>query len=150
MKPEAIWEVERGQALSAFDVTAASITRTAWSDAVRRLFETHDYLIMPTAQVFPFDVTGTWPRQIAGQAMETYHEWMKAVCLITMSGCPSLAVPAGFGPGGLPMGLQIIAPVQHDLDCLKLGFAYETATNWTAKRLPGLLGGREGNHILQK
>jgi Asp-tRNA(Asn)/Glu-tRNA(Gln) amidotransferase A subunit family amidase len=37
------------------------------------------------------------------------------------------------------MGLQIIAPVHHEMDCLKLGFAYETAMDWTAKHLPPLL-----------
>ena len=113
--------------------------RTAWSASVRRLFERYDFLVMPTAQVFAFDIGETWPHAIAGQQMQTYHEWMKAVCLITMAGCPSLAVPAGFGSQGLPMGLQIIAPVHHEMDCLKLGFAYETAMDWTAKRLPSLL-----------
>jgi amidase len=139
LKPEAIWEIEGGLKLSANDVTAASAVRTAWSASVRRLFERYDYLVMPTAQVFPFDVGETWPHAIAGQSMQTYHEWMKAVCLITLAGCPSLAVPAGFGPQGLPMGLQIIAPVHHEMDCLKLGFAYETAMDWTAKHLPPLL-----------
>jgi len=139
MKPEAIWEVENGLALSAFDVSTASTTRTAWSNAVAELFERYDFLVAPTAQMFPFDVDETWPRQIAGQGMGTYHEWMKAVCLITMSGCPCLAVPAGFGPQGLPMGLQIIAPLHRETDCLKLGFAYEAATNWTSIRMPPLL-----------
>ena len=31
MKPEAIWEVEGGRKLSAYDVIAASVARTAWS-----------------------------------------------------------------------------------------------------------------------
>jgi amidase len=139
MKPEAIWEVEQGLNLSAYDITAAAIIRTAWSNAVRRLFERYDFLMMPTAQVFPFDIGETWPYQIAGRTMRTYHEWMTAICLITMSGCPALAVPAGFNPQGLPMGLQIIAPNHHEMDCLKLGFAYEQASHWTARRLPGLL-----------
>jgi len=139
MKPEAVWEVENGLTLSAYDVTAASVTRTAWSAAVRRLFERFDYLIMPTAQVFPFDVTWTWPREIAGQPMATYHEWMKAVCLVTMSGCPSLAAPAGFRAEGLPMGLQIIAPVGGDMDCLRLAHAYEAAARWGERRPPLLL-----------
>ena len=85
--------------------------------------------------------TETWPRQIAGQPMRTYHEWMKGVCLVTMSGCPSLAVPAGFGSTGLPMGLQIVAPVHHDRDCLELGFAYESASETILNRTPGLLQG---------
>jgi amidase len=56
--------------------------------------------------------------------METYHEWMKAVLLVSISGCPALAVPAGFaGERDLPMGLQIIAPNHGELDCLRLGHA---------------------------
>jgi amidase len=106
---------------------------------VSRLFERYDYLVAPTAQVFPFDVHETWPHEIAGHPMSTYHEWMKAVCLITMTGCPSLAAPAGFGAQGLPMGLQIIAPVRRELDCLQLAYAYEQATLWTSKRPPALL-----------
>jgi hypothetical protein len=45
----------------------------------------------------PFDADLHWPQEIASRKMETYHEWMKAVLLISMSGCPALAVPAGFG-----------------------------------------------------
>jgi amidase len=60
--------------------------------------------------------------------------------MVTLSGCPSLAVPAGFSAGGLPMGLQIIGPVHGDMDCLKLGHAYEMATNWTGKHPPAMLG----------
>ena len=138
LKPEAIWEIEGGLKLSAFDINAASQLRSAWTAAVRRLFEHHDFLLMPTAQLFPFDVGETWPHAIAGQSMQTYHEWMKAVCLISLAGCPSLAVPAGFGSSGLPMGLQIIGPMHQEMKCLKLGFAYEAATDVT-RRLPPLL-----------
>ncbi|MGA2952900.1 MAG: amidase [Caulobacteraceae bacterium] len=139
LKPEAIWEAEGALKLSAVDAAAASAVRTAWFRSVSRLFERYDYLVAPTAQVFPFDVRETWPHEIAGHPMNTYHEWMKAVCLITMTGCPSLAAPAGFGFQGLPMGLQIIAPVHRELDCLQLAYAYEQATQWTSKRPPALL-----------
>ncbi|MBA2590529.1 MAG: amidase [Alphaproteobacteria bacterium] len=139
LKPEAIWEVEGALKLSAFDLSNASAARTVWSNAVAGLLGRYDYLLMPTAQLFPFAIEEHWPRAIAGVQMQTYHEWMKAVCLITLAGCPSLAVPAGFGPQGLPMGLQIIAPVRWEMDCLKLAFAYEQASQWTARRLPPLL-----------
>ncbi|HTC82959.1 MAG TPA: amidase [Rhizomicrobium sp.] len=139
LKPEAIYEIEGGMKLSAFDVTDATIARTHWSNAFHHLFEHYDFLVMPTAQVFAFDINEHWPHQIAGKTMRTYHEWMVAVCMVTLSGCPSLAVPAGFSPSGQPMGIQIIAPVHHDMDCLKLGHAYEQASNWTAKHLPPLL-----------
>jgi amidase len=140
LKPEAIFEIETGLKLSAYDITAASVVRTEWHHAVHRLFERYDYFIAPTAQVFPFDADMHWPQEIAGKKMETYHEWMKAMLLITMSGCPALAAPAGFGNHGLPMGIQIVAPNHHEFACLQLAYAYELATDWTSTCLPSLLG----------
>jgi amidase len=139
LKPEAVYEIERGLELSAYDISAASAVRTAWYQSVRRLFERYDYLLLPTAQVFPFPVAQHWPTEIAGRSMRTYHEWMKVVMPITMSGCPALAVPAGFNPAGLPMGLQIVAPIHGEMDCLQLAHAYDLASGWS-KRLPALLG----------
>ncbi len=140
MKPEAIYEVERGLKLTAFEISAASVVRTEWYRAVGRFFEEYDYLIVPTAQLFPFDVNAHWPKEIAGKKMQTYHEWMKCVVPITMAGCPAIAVPAGFGGQGLPMGIQIVGPNHAELACLQLAHGYDTATNWPTRRLPSLLG----------
>jgi amidase len=139
LKPEAIFEVETGLRQSAYDITAASVVRTAWSEAVRRFFDRYDYFVVPTAQVFPFDVEQHWPREIAGRTMQTYHEWMKATLLITMSGCPALAAPAGFNDQGLPIGIQIVAPNRRELDCLQLAYAYETAIGTASSPRPPLL-----------
>jgi amidase len=138
LKPEAIFEIEEGMKLSAYDIASASTVRTEWYQATRSLFDRYDYLVAPTAQVFPFDIDLTWPRDIAGRRMQTYHEWMMANCLISMSGSPSLAVPAGFSDAGLPIGLQIVAPFRGDASCLQLAYAYERATDWRA-RPPQLL-----------
>jgi amidase len=140
MKPEAIYEVESGMKLSAYDITAASAVRTEWYHAVRRFFERYDYFIVPTAQLFAFDADMHWPQEIAGRKMETYHEWMKGVLPVTMAGCPALAVPAGFGAHGLPIGIQIVGPNHAELACLQLAHAYDAATNWAARRPPPLLG----------
>jgi amidase len=139
LKPEAIFEVETGRNLSAYDLTAASMIRTEWYQVVRRFFERYDFLLLPTAQTFPFSADIHWPDMIAGNRMATYHEWMKGTLFVTMSGCPSLAVPAGFNAQGLPIGIQIVGPNRRELDCLSLGYAYEAATNWTNARLPSLL-----------
>jgi amidase len=140
LKPEAVFEVESGLKLTAFDITGALAVRTAWYQAVRQFFGKYDYFVVPTAQLFPFDVNLHWPQEIAGVKMQTYHEWMKGVLPITMSGCPALAVPAGFGNAGLPIGLQIVAPIHAEAACLRLAYGYDTATSWSTKRLPGLLG----------
>jgi amidase len=149
LKPEAVFEVESGAKLSAYDVTASSVVRTEWTRAVAKLFERYDYLVLPTAQVFPFAADLDWPKTVAGRPMRTYHEWMQAVCLITMSGCPALATPAGFNAAGLPMGIQIVAPQHRELACLKLAAAYEGAAPKDLKRRPPALAARGQARIRQ-
>ncbi len=138
LKPEAIYEVEMGLKQSAFDISAASAVRTAWSNAVHRFLERYDYFIVPTAQLFPFDAELHWPHEVGGVTMQTYHEWMKVAFFVTMSGCPALAAPAGFSARGLPIGIQIVAPNRRELDCLQLAYAYEAAMDPAWKRLAEL------------
>jgi amidase len=139
LKPEAVWEIEEGLKLSAFDVTAAAAVRSAWFRAVARLFETVDFLLLPSAQVFPFAVETLWPREIAGRAMDTYHRWMEVVIPATMAACPVVSAPAGFGPEGLPMGVQIWGPYRADFAVLQAARAYERATGWVSRRRPPAL-----------
>jgi len=140
LKPEAIFEVESGLKLTAFDITAASVVRTEWYQSVRQLFERFDFLVLPTAQLFPFEANIRWPQEIGGRKMETYHEWMKGVLPVTMSGCPALAAPAGFNDQGLPIGIQIVGPNRSELSCLQLANAYDAATGWATRHPPPLLG----------
>lgn len=138
LKPEAIWEAETAIALRATDITAASEVRTAWAAAARKLFDRFDYLVLPSAQVFPFPIEERWPKTVAGRPMRTYHEWMTSALLITLTGCPALVTPAGFSAGGLPIGLQIVGPNRGEVACLQVLAAYEAATGWTRKRPPAL------------
>lgn len=139
LKPEAVWEVERGLALSADQVTAAQEGRTAWYEAVRRFQERYDFVAMPSTQVFPFEIAERWPTSVGGRAMDTYHRWMEVTIPVTMSGLPALNVPAGFDPAGRPSGIQIVGPNNGERACLQLGAAYDAATNWVARHPPALL-----------
>ena len=139
LKPEAIWEIEGGADLTADKITQASAARARWYAALLKAFNTYDYLILPTAQVFPFDANIHWPREINGKQMDTYHRWMEVVVPGTLSGCPVANVPAGFSKQGLPMGLQIIGKRHADLACLQLAYAYEQATRWNLDKHPSVL-----------
>ncbi len=136
IKPEARWEVESGFKVTAYDIADASAVRTAWYHAIRELFEKYDFFILPSAQVFPFDASIRWPREVNGVTMDTYHRWMEVAIGVTMSGCPALNVPAGFNAAGLPMGMQIVAPNQGEMSCLQLAAAYDEATGWVRRNPP--------------
>jgi len=141
MKPEAVWEIEEGLKLSAQQVYQASVARSELYRAVLKQFETYEYLVLPSAQVFPFDAGVHWPKTIGTVAMDTYHRWMEVVILGSLLGFPTLGLPAGFNSGGLPMGMQIIGKRHADFAVLQVAYAHEQATNWVRNRMPPLLSG---------
>jgi amidase len=140
MKPEALWEVEQSLQLTGTQLYEASAQRTAVYHAFRRLFERYDYVVAPTAQVFPFPAEERWPRSVAGVDMDTYHRWMEIVTPFTLAGLPVASVPVGFGPQGLPMGMQLAGPARADLAVLALARAWEAIAPWSGQRPPAVAG----------
>ncbi|WAP68311.1 amidase [Jiella pelagia] len=124
LKSEMQWEIETGRTLSAIDLCRAYESRTALHLRMLDLFAGFDFLALPAAQVWPFPIGWRWPQVIAGRPMDSYHRWMECVALGTLSGCPVLALPAGFRDG-LPAGVQIIAPHGREADLLALASASE-------------------------
>ncbi len=145
LKDTAIWEIERGLALSAMEVHRASVIRSDWFKAAADLFDHYDVLALPSAQMWPFDVDIDWPREIAGTTMDTYHRWMEVVIAASLIGLPAVCVPAGFGgPHDLPMGLQLIGRRGSDAKLLRLAEAWHGATDWPDRRPPKLQEGANG------
>ena len=118
----------------------AGAARSAHYQDMLSLFERFDFLALPTAQVWPFDVQQRWPKQINGRAMDTYHRWMEVTLYATFAGLPCLAIPAGFGDSGtglgLPMGLQLIGKPQDDASLLRLAQVWEEAAQDILARRP--------------
>jgi aspartyl-tRNA(Asn)/glutamyl-tRNA(Gln) amidotransferase subunit A len=56
-----------------------------------------------------------------------------------VTGNPVLAVPIGFAPNDLPLGMQIVGRMKDEATICRIGHAYEMATPWAATRpaLPG-------------
>lgn len=138
LKPETLWEIERGLSLPAAEVYAASTIRSRWYAHAARLFDRYDFLAMPATQVWPFPADLRWPREINGQGMDTYHRWMEIVVPVSLIGLPSLCLPAGFGTGGLPTGMQLFGATGADSRILAMGQAYHRVTDWPGRRPPTL------------
>lgn len=56
---------------------------------------------------------------------------------VNLAGLPALSVPCGFDGAGLPIGMQIIGKHFDEATVLRLGYAYEQATEWHTRR-PGI------------
>lgn len=145
VKDEVIWNVERGLALTAADLMEVALARGRLDREIGRFFgaagqgpnDGYDVLLAPTAQLVPFPAEWTWPREVAGERMETYIEWMRSVTLISATGCPALSVPGGFTAAGLPVGLQFVGAPGRDVELLRVARAYDVATRY-ADRAPAI------------
>ena len=136
LKPELAWEIARGRALDGAAIARAGAIRSDWFRATLRMFADFDVLALPAAQCFAFPAEWTWPRAVGGRDMDTYHRWMEVVVPASLIGLPALAVPSGFGPTGLPMGLQLLAPRGGDAALLALGHACDRASRLPERHPP--------------
>ncbi|MFI0764556.1 amidase [Streptomyces sp. NPDC021218] len=129
---------EEGRKLSGPDVARAEMLHTQLYHRVREFFGRYDVLLLPVSQVLPFDVGIEYPTEVAGVAMDDYLDWMRSAYLISSTGSPALSVPAGFTPGGLPVGVQIVGPHRADFAVLQVGHAFEQATGHWRRRPAGI------------
>ena len=118
LKPEVIWNTEKGLALSMVDISNAELARTALMQRVAHFFESYDVLICPATIVPPFPVEERAVMSCDGVAFETYIDWLLIVAVATLAGCPALSLPCGFTKEGLPVGLQMIGPANGEANLL--------------------------------
>ena len=130
LKPAAIWEIERGFAMSAREVHQQSVMRSMWFKKAAQLFETYDALLMPSAQVWPFPIDWVHPTEIAGVQMDTYHRWMQVVIPAGLIGLSVVNLPIGFGAAGLSAGLQLIGGRGQDAKLLGMANDWYYGTPW--------------------
>jgi len=134
LKPELVWEIEQMLILTDADRTAANVIRADWYLELDRLFNEFDFLVLPTAQLFPYSKEIHWPTEINGKKMDTYHRWMEVVIPGSLGGIPVVNVPVGFDTQGRPMGMQIMGQFGEDQKVLEFALAYEQITDHLQQR----------------
>ena len=116
----------------------AEVKRTELYHRVRRFMEQYAFLAAPVVQVPPFDVDQPWVREINGEKMGTYLDWMKSCYYISATGLPAVSVPCGFTRDGLPVGLQLVGRHQDDFGVLQLAYAFQQQTGLWKRRPPAV------------
>jgi amidase len=140
LKPEAIWEIERGRSVTGADLADAMIRHGALLERMRMFQERYEFMLCAVNQVPPFDATDHWPAAIDAVPMEHYIAWMKSAYRISTTFRPAVSVPAGFTSDQLPVGIQIVGRYRDDFGLLQLAYAFERATGVGERRPPGLGG----------
>jgi len=77
-----------------------------------------------------------------GSASPDWTSWTPYTYPFNMTQQPALSVPCGFTGTGLPVGLQIVGPRHADALVLRVGQAYQSATDWH-RYIPKLMAQQE-------
>ena len=128
--PNVTWNTQRGLELTVADLSRITGLQATLAERITRFFADFDVLACPVSQVVPFDVGLDWVHEIDGVPQHTYLDWMASCYLISATGLPAMSVPAGFTPGGLPVGLQLVGRRRGEWDLLRVAHAFEAATGY--------------------
>jgi Asp-tRNA(Asn)/Glu-tRNA(Gln) amidotransferase A subunit family amidase len=125
--------LEEGRHISERHYRHALDTKRSLGIAIGNLWEDVRLLLLPTQPTVA-------PR--LGSQLTTLNDVETAVLpirgrftyLASLTGVPSLSLPAGFSRSGLPVGVQLIGRAFDESTLLSAGHAYQQATDWHLRR----------------
>ena len=136
LKDTAVWNIEQGLKLTGAQVAEAQMQQSKCFERMQRFLTKYDYFICPVNQVLPFDINTPYPMEIDGVKLETYLDWMKSACRITMTSHPAASAPVAFAANGLPVGMQIVGHFGCELEVLQLVHAVQLPLAQRIAQLP--------------
>ncbi|WEB45021.1 amidase [Streptomyces yunnanensis] len=117
--------LEAGELLPAGDYLRAQRARTMMRQAWTGLFDEVDVIAAPTVSTVAVPAgqdTITWPDGTVESVSDAY---VRLSAPANLTGVPSLSVPVGHDPAGLPIGMQLLGPPLGESELLRVGHAYE-------------------------
>jgi amidase len=118
LKPEVIWNIEKGLALGVEEIARAEAQRVVLARRMLAFFEDYDLLLAPATITAAFPVEQRYLAACAGHTFATYIDWLAIVYAVTLTCSPALSMPCGFTTEGLPVGLQVIGPNRGEASLL--------------------------------
>ncbi len=125
--------IDFGSSFTATDCQHAETQRQQIHDAYTKMFHRnhHSLLITPTLGCEAFQHDITHPAMIESTPITyPYLDWAGFLYDANLTGMPACSVPMGIGDEGLPLGLQIIGPPNHDIEVLQAAQMIEQALKW--------------------
>ncbi len=136
MDPVLVRRMELGRGLTPEQIGQAEVARTAYHHRLRRFFERHDLLVLPTTATVATPLDAPRPQEVAGRPIRDHLDMMLPTFAFNFSAYPAISVPGGQTRDGLPVGLQIVAGWRQDALVLRAAAAFEAARPWGDRRPP--------------
>ena len=118
-----------GRGISARDYLAALRDREEAKRQFSTAFADVDALLTPTTQ------TAAIPLDTVDQTTTPAH----FTCFVNFLDLCALALPNGFTAAGLPISLQIVCRGYDETTALRIGWAYQQASDWHERRPPDIV-----------
>ena len=128
---QAIWEYNKGKEISEEDLKVALDQKSQCLNQINLIFKNFDFLVLPSAQIFPFDKNIQFPKNISDKELDTYHRWLEVFVLSSLLELPTMTIPVGFNQNGMPIGMQIIGKNKDDLKLFSFVSKYEDIFNFS-------------------
>ncbi len=135
LKPDLVWNIEKGLALDGSALAAAEAERMAIVASALEFFGRYDLLLCPAAIVPPFGAETRYVEEVEGERFDNYVAWLAITFAITLTGCPAASAPAGLTAAGLPVGVQIVGPPRAEAAVLAAAHRLDGVTGFS-RRLP--------------
>ena len=116
LKPELVWNIERGLALDGDDVRRAAAAQARVFQLAAEFMGRYDLLVCPAASVAPFPVEERYVGYSQGLPPSEYYRWLTIAAAVTATTLPVITVPCGRTDTGLPVGIQLIGRPHGELD----------------------------------
>jgi Asp-tRNA(Asn)/Glu-tRNA(Gln) amidotransferase A subunit family amidase len=132
MSPGIAELVAAGRDTSAAQYVDALHDKNRYTRRWAEFFTGYDLLLLPSAQLTAFGVDRLTPAEIEGRPVDPFFDdWCAVYLPANLAGMPATSVPAGFGAGGLPVGVQVMGPRWSDALTLRAAAAFEQLVPWT-------------------
>jgi aspartyl-tRNA(Asn)/glutamyl-tRNA(Gln) amidotransferase subunit A len=126
--PQCKADLELGHFYKATDYVQAQRVRAFLMAETAAVMAPLDALLMPTEPITATPIEGNPADHPVYRVRNTIP--------FNFLGLPALSVPAGFSEAGLPVVLQIVAKAFDEATLLRIGHAYQQATDWHRRRPP--------------
>ncbi|WAL62485.1 amidase [Thermocoleostomius sinensis] len=143
LPPEALQPFNRwlyDQADSSGDYQKALWAMQVLSRRLVAFLDRYDAVLLPV-YLHPAIRVGEWADLSPAATLEKVIQWIAPCPLANATGLPAVAIPTGFTPDGLPMGVQLVGRPADEATIIALAAQLEAVQPWSQHRPSMAIGG---------
>jgi len=124
-KASLVRNIQKARGLKVDDIYRALTNRTKLYNAMLTYFGMYDCLICPVIGKQPGPIDEEYPREVDGEQIDDYVDWLRFSFLAPAACLPAIALPIGLDRDGLPVGIQLVGKPRGEAELLVIASVIE-------------------------